>query len=1022
MGRRLRGQAASLCALILAMTAGEARSAAQQTADPPAASPAEQPAAAPESEPKEPAIVITGSRIPRRNLTAVSPVNVVAGEDFKLEGAVLTEELINQLPQVVPDQGALLSNGSSGTATVNMRGLGASRTLVLVNGRRLLPGDPTYPAGDINIIPSSLIQRVEVLTGGASSVYGSDAVSGVINFILDTKLEGLRIDGQASFYQHQNRDEAGVTPLLDDAGNPFPTGNQVNGANRDINAAFGHGFLGGRGHVTVYAGYRRLSAIAQDVRDYSACTISSFSPDPDDVICGGSSTSANGSFGMNFGVLHIGPDQTFVPGRTVYNPAPTNYYQRPGRRYTAGAFADLELSEALRPYFELMYMDDRTVAQLAPSGDFANTETINCDNPLLSDQQRSLVCFEGNFVGETPVFDNDGNLVRIDDAPIPFIDPVTGATYFQGVLFVGRRNVEGGPRQDDRRHRDLRIVGGLKGHIARGVDYDASYLFGRVKFADAFTNEVSVSHITRALDVVSDPTTGEPVCRSVLTGEDPDCVPWNVFALGGVTPEAAAYIVLPATQSADVEQKIGNASATLELGEWGIRSPWSDEGPAMNLGAEYRRDTLDFRPDAAFQSGDLAGQGQPVIPFAGGTTAREVFAEARVPLISGRLIESLAIEGGYRQSWHSDGQNSFATSSDKLALELSPVRGLRFRASRQRAVRAPNIQELFAPIFPSLFFTDPCAGISPDATQEQCALTGVTAAQYGFVPKNPRNDEGYASIVGGNAQLGPESATTKAIGVVLEPRFIPGFNATVDWFDIDLTDAVAVIGAQTIINTCLATGDPLFCERIHRDPKGSLRPASEGFVDDTNANIGALNVRGIDIGANYRRNFGRFGSATLEFLGSRLRKWDVDNGGLATPYDCAGLFGMTCGVALPRWRHTARLTWTRNPVSLSLNWRFIGRSAIDASRPGVTPFLFFNPAFAKIGARSYFDLTGIFRIDRSYVMRLGVRNIFDRDPPIVGSGSSGACLTGCNGNTYPQLYDPLGRYVFASFTVDLHPF
>jgi outer membrane receptor protein involved in Fe transport len=1023
MGATVQLRGASLCALALAASSA-AR--AQDKLPPPGAP---QDAAVPSALPtaaQGPEIIITGSRIPRRNLTAVSPVTTIKGEEFKLEGAVLTEDLINQLPQVTPDQGAFLSNSATGTSTVNLRDLGASRTLVLVNGRRLLPGDPTDPAGDINIIPSSIIQRVEILTGGASSVYGSDAVSGVINFILDTRIDGLRVDGQASFYQHDNRNDSGIRQLLIDAGYPFPKGNIVNGANRDINAAFGRGFLGGRGHVTIYGGYRKLSAITQDDRDYSSCTITTFVDDqsqPSDLFCGGSSVSAQGTFTTFFRRFHIGPNQTFVPGRTLYNFAPVNYYQRPGRRYTAGAFANVDLSDAIKPYLEVMFMDDRTIAQIAPSGDFANTFSVNCDNPLLSAQQLSLVCFNGNFVGQTPVFDDDGNLVRTEGSPTSFVDPVTGSNYRRGILLIGRRNVEGGPRRDDRQHKDLRVVGGIKGSLGRVIEYDASYLFGRVKFIEGYTNDASLMRITRALDVITDPATGQPVCRSVLTGEDPNCVPWNVFSLNAVTPEAAAYIVLPASQRALTEQKVANINATIQLGEWGIRSPWADEGPALNVGAEYRKDTLDFRPDAAFQSGDLTGQGQPTIPFTGSTTVKELFGEARVPLVSHHLVEQLAVEGGYRQSWHSDGASKFATGSYKLALDLTPIRGLRFRASQQRAVRAPNIQELFAPTFPDFFDIDPCGGISPKATQDECARTGVSAAQYGQILPNPLGEEaGYNAITGGNAALGPETALTRAAGVVLEPRFLPGFNATVDWFDIDLKGAIEQFGAQGVMNTCLATGDPLFCSRIHRDANGTLWQTPQGFIDNTNVNIGALNFRGIDISANYRKDLGRVGSVSVGMLGSYVLKWKIDNGGLSTPYDCAGLYGFACGTPLPHWRHTARLTWQKAGFSLSLNWRLIGKVDLDRSHKDVPRFSdAFHPSVAEIGAQSFFDLTALFRVNRDYLLRLGVRNIFDKEPPVRATGDAGACGFECNGNTYTQLYDPLGRTIFAGVTFNLNP-
>ena len=967
-------------------------------------------------------IVITGSRIPRRDLTAVSPVTVVKGEEVKLQGATLTEDLINQLPQVTPDQGAFLSSGASGTSTVNLRNLGASRTLILINGRRLLPGDPTYPAGDINMIPSSLIQRVEVLTGGASSVYGSDAVSGVVNFILDTKIDGLRIDAQDSFYAHDKAPTAAVRQALEDSGNVVPPSHAINGANRDINAAFGHSFMDGRAHLTVFGGYRQLSAITQIQRDYSACTFSADPTRPDSPFCGGSPVSAAGTFFTSFDTLRIGENQTFVPGRTNFNFAPYNYFQRPGRRYTAGGFANLDLSPAFKPYAEVMYMDDRTVAQIAPSGDFGVTTTVNCDNPLLSAQQRSQVCFEGNFVGETPVFDDDGNFVRVEGSPQTFVDPVTGSPYLRGVLFILRRNVEGGPRFDDRRHRDLRLLGGASGEFARAVTYDVSYLSSSVRLTDASGNDLSRTRLERAVDVVTDQATGLPACRSALTGEDPACVPWNVFMLGGVTPEAASYITLPATQAGTVKQQVATATATIALQQWGIQSPWADEGPAVNLGLEHRKDSLDFRPDEAFQSGDLAGQGQPVIPFTGATRTNELFGEVRMPLVAHRFVEELVAEGGYRQSWHSDGISKFTTNSYKIGLDFSPIRGLRLRASQQRAVRAPNIQELFAPTFPSIFDSDPCAGFSPHATQQQCAQTGVSAAQYGNILANPVAEfTGYNAIVGGNAGLGPETATTRAIGIVLQPHFLPAFNLTVDWYDINLKGAIEEIGAQGIIDTCIATGDPLFCNRVHRDANGSLWLSPAGFIDDTNANIGALKVRGIDASASYTRDLGRFGSANIEFIGSRLIHSVIDNGGLSTSFDCAGLYGFPCSYPQPKWRHTARLTWRQTDgLAISLNWRRVGRTGLAALNPEFGLLQDVSPLETKIASQDYFDLTALLSLQRRAIFRFGVRNVFDRKPPLVTSGNP-ACYSaigGCNGNTFPQLYDPLGRYVFVGVTMN----
>ncbi|WP_197018409.1 TonB-dependent receptor domain-containing protein [Sphingomonas sp. URHD0057] len=987
MGGKSQWRAAGLCAIAFALQA-QAPPKQQQPTD------VDQATAQP--------IVITGSRIPRRNLTAVSPVTVVQQEEAKLEGVILTEELLNQLPMVSPSQGAFTSAGATGTSTVDLRGLGAARTLVLLNGRRLIPGDPGEIAPDINAVPSALIERVEVLTGGASSVYGSDAVAGVVNFILDTRLEGLRVDGQASFFQHDNRIGPPIRDVLVEEGLKFPRGSVVDGGRWDVNAAYGTAFLDGRGHAIVYAGYRKLQSLTEDRRDYSACTIGTQEFDPNALECGGLQVSFPGTFETLSGTYQIGPDRTFEPGFVPFSFAPWNFYQRPDRRYTAGAFADFEFNDAVKPFVEVMYMDDRSTVQVAPSGNFFGTTNINCDSPLLSEQQRSLVCSAGNFIGE----ESGGSRAA-------FTDPVTGKTYYRGWLFIGRRNVEGGPRRDDLRHENLRVVGGIKGDLRPGLAYDASYIYSRVKFSAAFTNELSATRIGRSLDVISDPSTGRPVCRSVLTGEDPACVPWDIFAFGAVTPEATKYLAQAAQRAGLVREQIASGNLTAEFEQWGVRSPWAEDGPAINFGAEYRKDFIDFRPDQFYQSGDLAGS-EPMSPYSGSIEVKELFGEARIPLIQHRLIERLALEGGYRQSWYSNPENRFSTNSYKLALDFVPVRGIRFRASHQRAVRAPNIVELFAP---TVFYTinkDPCAGVSPEATLEQCQRTGVTAAQYGHVLAIPSDSFGYQALAGGNARLEPETATTRTLGVVLEPRFVPGFNATIDWFDIRVKGAVAEIGARPIIENCLASGDPLFCGRIHRDLSGSLWLTPEGFIDDRNANVASFDVRGIDIGVNYSRKLGRFGSANLEFLGSRLQRNVIDNGGLSTPRNCAGYYGFPCGIPLPRWRHTARLTWRRGGVSLSAYWRHIGGTRLASIK--YRPDIPFTDRDAKLPDYDYFDLGGLFNVGSNYGLRLGVNNIFDKPPPIVTATLAG-CAAGCNGNTFPQLYDPLG-FFFAGATLD----
>ncbi|HEY4071037.1 MAG TPA: TonB-dependent receptor, partial [Sphingomicrobium sp.] len=935
-----------------------------------------------------------------------------------LQGATNVEEVLNTLPQVNPSQGQFVSNGATGAATVDLRGLGAARTLVLINGRRLMPGDPGDPVPDINVVPESLIKRVEVLTGGAAAVYGSDAIAGVVNFILDTDLEGFRVDGEASFFQHHN-DNAADQLLLEDSGIGVPRGNVVDGGRQNIDLAYGRKFLDGRGHIAVYAGYRQIAEIRQDSRDYSACTIGTSNQDLNIARCGGSFASFPANFFDNLNnAYQLTADQTFVPGFNLYNFGPWNFWQRPDKRYTAGGFANVELSSAIKPYVEVMYMNDRSVAQIAPSADFGNTQTVNCDNPLLSEQQHSLICRTGNFFGENPIFDREGNLLGIEGSPEPFVDPVTGQTYYQGWLAIARRNIEGGPRQADLRHESIRLLGGVTGNLGPAISYDANYLFGRVNAKQTNLNDLSVTRLFRAIDVVTDPATGEPVCRSVLTGEDPDCVPWNVFKEGGVTQAATDYLDIPSTTTGYYKQHLGTAYANVDLGQWGVFGPWADESPFINVGADFRKDTLDFEPDEVAQSGDLAGSGVIILPVHGSIDTKELFGEVRIPLVNDHLVRRLAFEGGYRRSWYTSGSNKFSTDTYKLALDLTAVDGLRFRASQQRAVRAPNLQELFTAASPDFFDRDPCVGVDPDATQEECARTGVTAAQYGHVLAVSSAIDAYNSIDGGNPDLLPETATTRTIGVVLQPKFLRGFNATVDWWSIDLKGAIDDIGAQTIIDTCITTGDPFFCGRIHRDPNGSLWLGG-GNVDNRHANFAAKTVRGVDVEVNYSRPLGHLGSLAANFRGTHVNKWIIDFGGLSEPFDCAGLYGAPCSNPQPKWRHTARLTWNSpTGATVSANWRYIGGMKLAALDPKFNLTEFVSPLETRLKAQSFFDLTAGFDFGRRYGLRIGVNNVFDREPPRILANTPGGDGP-LNGNTYPQWYDPLGRFIFAGATVNL---
>jgi outer membrane receptor protein involved in Fe transport len=970
-------------------------------------------------------IIVTGTRIPQPNLNSASPITVLNNQDVKLQGTARTEDIINSLPQSFASQGSNISNGATGTATVNLRGLGSVRTLVLVNGRRLMPGDPRSPVPDINFIPALAVDRIDVLTGGASSVYGADAVAGVVNFIMDTDFEGVRLDAQYSFFDHVNNDNPGgirdaiaARAVAAPAAFAAPNGHRADGGTVDASFLIGAGFDDGRGHVTAYATYRKQNQVLQRDRDYSFCAAANrTTPGPEGRLfnCGGSATSANGTFFTNVGTFQVGPNRTFIPGSTPFNFAPYNFFQRPDERYTFGAFANYEINDSIKPYLEVMFMDDRSVAQIAPSGNFFNTLNINCDNPLLSAQQRAIVC-------------SPANLVDADGVPGPdvFIDQ-NGNPYFRGVLYAARRNVEGGGRRDDLQHTDYRVVAGVRGDLGAGFSYDASYQYGRVVFAQTYFNDFSVTRIARALDVVTGPG-GVPVCRSTLNGTDPNCVPYDIFALGAVTPAALDYLQTPGFSRGNTQETVATGSVTAELGEHGVQSPWAESGVAINVGAEYRKERLEFNTDQAFSTGDLAGQGGATIGVTGEFDVRELFTEVQIPLISDRpFFEQLEIRAGYRYSKYNVANNSFSTDTYKVEGEWAPIRDVRFRGSYNRAVRAPNIVELFSAQSVALAgSTDPCAGPAVGGlvngfTAAQCARTGVSAAQFGNINANPA--EQYNGLLGGNPNLEPETADSYTAGVVLQPRFLPRFALTVDAFDIKIQDTIGVIGADVIINQCLATGDPFFCTRVNRAPgSGSLFLTPNGFITDLNANVGRLRTRGIDVNASYTQPLGGMGSLAFSFVGTYLDKLVV------TPlegisYDCAGYFGPSCGTPNPQWRHKARLTYTApNGIGLSAQWRHF--SGVDNDLlsddidlcPNANTTGCANQAGLggqRIRQQNYLDLVLTARIGDHYSFRLGANNILDRIPPTLVTPAPFG-----NGNTYPQVYDALGRYVFAGVTLD----
>jgi iron complex outermembrane receptor protein len=948
-------------------------------------------------------IFVTGSRIRPTAKEPVGAVFSVEMDSVQLGHALRAEDLIATLPVAGTEQGAFLSGQATGTATVNLRGLGSARTLVLVNGRRMMPGDPLAMASDLNMVPLKIMKRVEVLSGGGSSIYGSDAVAGVINFITDDEFEGFDLSSSVGAYVHDN--QSWTSAIVRSAGYLPPSGMVADGWTKEVTLRVGAS-LGGRGHIVAYGTMRQTDGIYQSGRDYSSCALSRVAPASDTVTCLGSNTTAPGRFILNGGggaAVTLDPSsdgfRPYSAHRDSYNYAPDNNIQRPDRRSSAGVAAHYEISPSLAPFAEIMLTGDRTEAQIAPSGIFGQVFPIACDNPLLSAAQAAAICGE------------------------------YGGTSERRLVSIGRRNVEGRPRVDYIRHQAIRATIGLRGAVAADWRYEGHVQYGRSTLEERFTGDLSRTRIARALEAVTDtrpgsPTFGSAVCASVINGEDPACQPYDVWGKGPIAAAAVNYLNATASMRGHTEQWIAQATLTGRLDRLGLRSPWADEAVGVVVGAEFRRDALKLDFDPVFESGDLAGQsGTRRLDQSGRFNVVEAFGELQLPLAGkSSAAGRLTLEFGLRASHYSTAGGSF---SGRAGLSWAVAQGVTVRGSYNRAVRAPNVSELFAPTRnPTFSGWDPCAGsvvsgLVNGYSFADCAASGVTQEQFGNIAANPARL--FNIRTGGNPFLRPELADTVTIGLTVTPLQIQRLSISFDYFDISVQDAISQVGANLILTRCVQTREPVFCSLVHRSPiNGSLDLGNEGYVEDPLRNIGSLATSGLDLGVKYAvplpPKLG--GEMRMSLTASHVFTQISERAPEVGRYDCAGLYGLTCGLPTPRWRHRITIGWGgEREQSALLTWRRLGSVVVDrtSSDPLLTGAI---PADrGRIPSQDYLDLSIQAPVTTKLTATLGILNLLDRDPPVVASDSLIGVLG--NGNTFPQVYDPLGRFVQLSVSLRL---
>ncbi|MFT5482721.1 MAG: iron complex outermembrane receptor protein [Halieaceae bacterium] len=907
-------------------------------------------------------VVITGSRIRRADLESVSPYVVVTGEEFKLSGNLNVEQKLNEMPLTLPSFGPSSNNPGDGTARVDLRGLGSARTLVLVNGRRYIPATQTGVV-DLNSIPGSLIKQVDILTGGASAVYGSDALAGVVNFQLVDDFEGVEITGLYDITSEGDAEKY----------------------NMDI--TMGGNFDDGRGNAVIYASYSKREALYQGERDFSTLSLRD---NGSELISAGSSGTPStrsfagyalpngdtlGTFGPN------GEGQPWLGAASQFNYAPDNFLQLPQERYLISSMAHYDINENNRVYGEFAFSHNLVPQELAPTPAFTSI-FVNPDSPFFApDVQAALA-------GQQSSDTNGDGLVNDDD---------------NVYMFVGRRMVENGSRQSIDTRDAFRVLVGVQGDINDNWNYDAYYSLSNLENSNLLNNDVSASRFIQANAVTDDGLS----CQDTSNG----CVPINIFGAGNITQEAVDFVNISATNVTKIEQEVIQFSVSGEL----ITLGSANQPIAIVLGYEHRADESSFRPDTFLASGDVLGFNAG-LPTAGGFSVSEFFGEISIPLIQGKTgVQDLTFWAAARTSDYDfikSDVTSFAT-----AINYSPIENLKFRVGYQEAVRAPNVAELFGGSsngFPGA--TDPCtaggfeAGVTSVAL---CEATGVPVGQVGVLTQANSQIEG---TFGGNANLGEETSNTFTVGVVWQP--IDGLDISVDYYDIEIEDAINTLGGgmNNTLDLCyniIQQQSSEFCSTIQRRPDGTLNNVSL-----LNANTGKIETSGIDLNVHYQTDmdwgFGNAGSTlSIDFYSTFLDTFDL------TPVQalpdevnsCAGNYGSTCGSPLTETLWNTRATLVSGDWTVSALVRYIGESDDDKIAVGGAARSDF--AEPSIGEEYYLDLSLGYQVSEGLAINIGVNNVLDTEPNKIGDASNE------QGNTFPESYPLFGPRLFASISYKL---
>ncbi|QLC23040.1 TonB-dependent receptor [Parasphingopyxis sp. CP4] len=910
----------------------------------------------------QPAIIVTGTRITNPNLEQSSPIQVVGQDEMDFRQATNAEELIGELPGIAPGTNSSVNNGSNGTASLNLRNLGTGRNLVLLDGTRLVPstiGSRT----DLNIIPVALVERVEVITGGASSVYGADAISGVANFVLRRDFEGM---------------EAAMTYGITERGD---------GERIRADLTLGANFDDGRGNAVLSMGYQEVDDVLQSNRTISQNAL---------FLGGqqvGSGTSVPTAFNGNQylqdgSALGVGTPNTF-------NYAPFNFFQTPLERWNIFGSARYEVTPGIEVYSRAMFTNSTVSLRLAPSGLFGAPFTLPLNNPFLTETVRQQIC--ASFA--TP----------IDPATCTAAGQATGPgdpNYLAPQTIINRRLVEQGPRNSDIVTNQFQVWAGFRGDLSPTLSYDVYATYGESQRTITRVGWGLKSRIEQALNATS-PTT----CFDPSNG----CFPINLAGGGpagtNIDPRSVAFFNQPSGFTDSTSLAVVNASLNGTFGETGF---FTETPIGFAVGVEYRDYGASRVADvSAGTQGEVLGSGAPAPTFNGQYDVIEGFAELIVPILEDVPgFYSLQAEGGIRVS---DYSNTGTSVTWKAGGSWEPFEGFRFRGIYSVSVRSPNIGELFAPVTTGLtpLPTDPCAGANPvgNATLTAiCVAQGAPAAAIGAIPQPSAAQ--INATTGGNVNLDVEEADSITLGLVATPPQVPGLVVSVDYFNIKVTGASSVPTPGDILIPCYGANsdgngtDPTACASIGRNPiNGSLNGGGEtlGLILQR-SNLGVIETSGVDFRVNYTFPLS-FGGLNFDLNGTWTDELLFQATPLSINRECVGFYGGNCEPLTPEWAFNLRTTLSIDDIAdISLLWRWIDGMGLEPLNGAFGNTL---PEYAATDDASYFDLTVRSNVSENFDVTFSVQNLLDRDPPNVSSFIGSSAFN--SGNTYPTTYDTLGR-------------